>query len=193
MTRILVINGHPDPSPGRFAAALADAYARGAEAAGHTVSRLAVGEVPAAFMTTLEEFGTAPEEEAMVKAQALVREAGHVVIIYPLWLGTMPARLKAFFEQLARGGFFLSFSDEGGWPGKNMRGKSARVVVTMGMPAFAYRLFFGAHSLKALESGILGIAGFRPVRDTIFGGVESGPEARARMLRKVEALGRKGL
>ena len=42
---ILVINGHPDPSPERLAAALAKAYAEGAETAGHQVRRIDIGAV----------------------------------------------------------------------------------------------------------------------------------------------------
>jgi len=63
----------------------------------------------------------------------------------------------------------------------------------MGMPAFAYRLFFGAHSLKALESGILGMAGVKPVRATLFGMVGAGGEAAHRKrVDRMTALGAKG-
>ena len=37
---ILIIVGHPDPNPKRLCRALAEAYAEGAEAAGHRVSRV---------------------------------------------------------------------------------------------------------------------------------------------------------
>lgn len=50
----------------------------------------------------------------------------------------MPALLKAFFEQALRPGFAMSTSAKGGWT-KLLSGRSARVVVTMGMPAFVYR------------------------------------------------------
>jgi len=190
MARILVVNGHADPSPERFAAALAEAYARGAAAAGHAVDRLAVADVPVEFLRNAAEFAASPPEP-VARAQERIAAADHLVLVYPLWLGTMPARLKAFLEQVARGEFLLSTGGDG-WPARKMRGKSARVIVTMGMPAIAYRLFFGAHSLRALEKGILGMAGFAPVRDTVLGGVEGGPEKRARMLATVEALGRKG-
>ena len=81
-----------------------------------------------------------------------------------------------------------------GWPAQKMKGKSARIIVTMGMPGFAYGTMFGGHSVKALEKGILRISGFRPVRRTILGGVEAaGVPGRAKMLHKVEALGRRGV
>ncbi|NNC65231.1 MAG: flavodoxin family protein, partial [Gammaproteobacteria bacterium] len=71
-----------------------------------------------------------------------------------------------------------------------LRGKSARVIVTMGMPAFLYRWYFGAHGLKNLEQSILGFVGIKPVRATLIGRIENiGAGKRQRWLRKVEALG----
>lgn len=61
----------------------------------------------------------------------------------------------------------------------------------MGMPAFPYRLYFGAHSLKSLKRNILAFCGFSPVRTTIIGTIEGKKEARAAWLAKVAALGRK--
>lgn len=89
--------------------------------------------------------------EDIKRAQEIIAWANHLVIIYPLWLGTMPALLKAFLEQVARPGFAIS-RETGGVSWKRMpAGRSARVVITMGMPTLVYRWWFGAHSLKNLE------------------------------------------
>lgn len=195
MTRsVCIINGHPDASLEHFVPALAEAYERGARAAGHEVSRIDIGALPVDFLHSQGEFETSPEME-IVGERGKLAAADHLVLIFPLWLGCMPARLKAFFEQLARNGFFLEATGDGaGWPAQKMKGKSARVIVTMGMPGFAYRLMFGAHSLKGMEKGILRISGFKPVRSTILGGVEAaGAAGRSNMLRRVEALGRRGI
>lgn len=190
--KILVINGHPDPSPQRFAAALAGAYADGARAGGHTVDTLAVGTIALTFLKDAQEFAT-PAAPEIATVQDKIRAAQHIVIVYPLWLGTMPARLKALLEQVARDHFLLAPSTSPrAWPQKMMTGRSARVIVTMGMPGFAYRLLFGAHSLKALEGCILRMSGFKPVRDTVFGAIESSAERRQAMLAKVARLGRDG-
>jgi len=189
MTTITLINGHPDPAPERFCAALCEAYGEGARGAGHEVRDIAVGAIDLDFLKNQAEFDT-PPSDAIAEAQATIRQADHAVLVYPLWLGTMPARLKAFLEHLGRDNFFLDTGgDSSGWPAKKMEGKSARIVVTMGMPGFAYRIFFGAHSLKGLEAGIFKLAGFKPVRDTVFGLVMAGAERRARMIDKMRALG----
>jgi len=170
---ICIIQGHPDPANRHYCHALADAYADGARASGHQVSRIEVAQLDFAFLRTAEDFtdGKAPPD--IETAQDMINKADHLVILYPLWLGTMPAILKAFIEQVFRPGFALDYG-EGGWPKKMLKEKSARVIVTMGMPALAYRWFYGAHSLKSLERNILRFCGVRPVRDTVIGFVGEG-------------------
>lgn len=188
---ICIINGHPDGAPERFAAALCEAYTGGAVAGGHDVSHIEIAGLPIDVLSSEAEFATAPAAE-IIAAQEAILAADHIALVYPLWLGTIPARLKAFLEQVARAGFLL---DTGGdshkWPVRRMRGRSVRIIVTMGMPGFAYRLLFGAHSLKGLEAGIFRMSGFSPVRHTILGGVGAcGPDGRQTMLCRVERLGR---
>ena len=58
-------------------------------------------------------------------------------------------------------------------PGKKgLGGRSARLVVTMGMPAIVYRWYFRASGVKSLERNILGFVGIEPVRETLIGGVD---------------------
>src|SRR5262245_42841392 len=116
---------------------------------------------------------------------------GASAIIYPLWLGTMPALLKAFFEQTFRPGFAFK-TGERGW-GSLLQGRSARIVVTMGMPAFIYRWYFGAHGLKSLERSILRFVGIRPIRETLIGMIANADEGKRKAyLEKLRALGCEG-
>ena len=71
-----------------------------------------------------------------------------------------------------------------------MKGRSVRIVVTMGMPGPVYKLLFDAGALKALERGLFGVSGFKPVRHTVFGGVDGADrKARETWFRKVKSLG----
>ena len=190
---IVIIDGHPDASRERFCHALADAYAQAAAAAGHTVQRIVVAETEIPFLRSAREWSKGVPTPAMRQCQLAIGAAEHLVIIYPLWLGTMPALLKALLEQVIRPGFAIKDSDDGGWPSGLLKGKSARIIVTMGMPALIYRWFFLAHSLKSLERNILAFAGIRPIRDTLIGGVDGlGPAGRERWLEAVRGLGRAG-
>jgi putative NADPH-quinone reductase len=85
-----------------------------------------------------------------------------------LWLGAMPALLKGFLEQVFRPGFGASLPGSAQAIKTNLAGRSTRIVVTMGMPAFIYRWYFGAHSLRNLKRNILGFVGIKPNRHTLY-------------------------
>jgi putative NADPH-quinone reductase len=186
---IAIVQGHPDRAGGHFCHALADAYAAAAEVAGHAVRRIEVARLDFPWLRSKTEFDTGTLPDALAEAQAAIGWAGHIVFVYPLWLGGMPALLRAFLEQVARPGFAFAITPHGWKPA--LRGKSARVIVTMGMPAPVYRWYFRAHGLKSFARNVLHFIGIRPVRSTLIGSVESLDEARrAAWLRKLAALGR---
>jgi putative NADPH-quinone reductase len=125
--------------------------------------------------------------------QRTIGWADHLVLIYPLWLGSMPAILKGFLEQVFRPQFATAKQEGGKMWKKLLTGKSARIVVTMGMPAFVYRWYFRGHSLKALERNILRFSGVGPIRASLFGLVEASSAAtREKWLVKMCRLGAKG-
>ena len=190
-TKVLVINGHPDPSGNRLCAALAQAYAEGAGAGGLQVRRLSVGDLNFPILRTAADFAAPATAVPVRQAQDDIAWADHVVIVHPLWLGGEPALLKAFLEQVLRYGFALS-PDHRRLRGL-MRGRSIRLIVTMGMPAVAYRLVFGGPGLKALMPMTFFIAGFWPIRTTLLGGVgDASAPRRAAWLARVRKLGREG-
>jgi len=117
--------------------------------------------------------------------------ADHVVILFPLWLGSMPALLKAFFEQVLRPGFAFATARGRLAPFKKLlAGRSVRIIVTMGMPGWVYRWYFRAHSLKTLKRNILASCGLKPVRASVVGAVETMSQAsRGNWLSKVQKLG----
>jgi len=139
---ILIIQGHPDKAPAHFGHALGKAYQRGAETAGRSVKHINVAAVEFPLLHTKIEFDHGQIPLAIKNAQGDILWADHIVIIYPLWLGTMPALLKGFFEQVFRPGFAMRESTSGHLWEKLLKGKSARIIVTMGMPAFFIAGFF---------------------------------------------------
>jgi putative NADPH-quinone reductase len=191
MRRIVIIQGHPDPAGGHFCHALAGAYAEGARAAGHEVRRIEVAALTFPWLRSQADFEHEAPPPAITEAQETLRWAEHWVFVWPLWLGTMPALLKAFLEQAARPGFAFRYG--GRIPEKLLKGRSARLVVTMGMPPFIYRWWFGAHGLRALERNILGFIGIAPIRETLIGGIATLDHAKAAAwLDRLAALGRSG-
>jgi len=194
---IVIVQGHPDAQGAHLCHALADAYVQGARAAGHRVTEVQVAQLEFPLLRTKNSWEGEPLPDSLRMAQEALQNAQHLVVIFPLWLGGMPALLKGFFEQVIRPGLHMqaratpeqSTTDLA----SSMRGKSARIVVTMGMPALVFRWYFGAHGVKALSRGLLGFVGYSPVRTTLIGGVEGcGPEVRSRWLDRMRDRGRQG-
>ncbi len=193
MKRIVIIQGHPDPEGKHFGHALALAYREGAEAAGHEVRLVEVAKLDFPLLRSQEDFDHGSPPDSIRPAQEAIAWAEHLVIFYPLWLGTLPALLKGFLEQVLRPEFAFTKTSPDRPAKKRLTGRSARVVVTMGMPAFAYRWFYRAHSLKNLERNVRKFCGIAPVRSSLIGMVEGGDgRRRAKWLVKMRALGRAG-
>ena len=194
MSRILLIQGHPDPAGGHLCHALAEAYQAGAQAAGHTAQLVTPALLEFPWLANSREWEEGALPPALAPAQQAIGEAQHIVILYPLWLGDMPARLKAFLEQVARPGFALARQAKNPLHAGLLAGRSARVVVTMGMPALFYRWYYGAHSLKSLERNILNFVGIAPVRSTLVGGAGQMAAAEVAAWRqRMQVLGAKGI
>ncbi|MCF8505883.1 MAG: NAD(P)H-dependent oxidoreductase [Caulobacter sp.] len=189
--RILVINGHPDPASEHLCAALAQAYVRGATAAGFEVATLDVGALDFPLIRSLKDYKSGAVTEDIARAQDAVKHAQHLVFVFPIWFGSPPALLKGFFEQLLRQGF--SWSSPQSALSSVLTGKSARLIVTMGMPTSVFRFLLGGHGLAGLEKGLFLVAGVGPVRRTLLGGAhDHAPDRQAKWLALAEDLGRRG-
>lgn len=186
MTRVLVIDGHPDRDRHHFVHALADAYAQNATPH-HEVKRIDISDLDFPLVRSPAAWQREDPPAAIAEAQAAIRWAEHVVILYPLWLGDVPALLKGFLEQVARPNFAFGPIVRG-MPKKMLAGRSARVIVTMGMPALFYRLFYRAHSVKSLKRNILAFTGMGPIRLSLIGSVMRGDGHRTRWLARVRRL-----
>jgi putative NADPH-quinone reductase len=190
--RILLIQGHPDPKGGHLCHALAQAYAEGAAAAGHELRRVEVALLDFPILRSQLEWEKDPLPAALQPAQDAIDWAQHLVLFFPLWLGDMPALLKGFLEQVARPGFAFRDENGSGFGKKGLVGRSARVVVTMGMPALVYRYYFRAHSLKSLERNVLGFIGIAPVNESLIGMVDKmDDKTRTQWFARLRALGGK--
>ena len=190
--RVLIIVGHPDPHPDRLCRRLAEAYAEGAGAAGHKLRRIDLATLDFPMLRTNDEFQHGPVPESLKPAADAIAWAEHIVFVFPLWLGTMPSLLKAFLEQTMRPGIAFAYpqSKGGGFAKTLLKGRSARLVVTMGMPAFFYRFWYLGHGVSGMRRNILNFVGIKPVRETLFGAVEAAnPARRKRWIERMRRLG----
>lgn len=82
--RILIIIGHPDPEPKRLCRALAASYADGARTAGHAVRVIDIATLDFPLLRTAAEFAQSTMPPAIEDAAQAIREAEHLVFIFPL-------------------------------------------------------------------------------------------------------------
>jgi putative NADPH-quinone reductase len=166
--KLLVVNGHPDPRPERFCAALCGAYEAGAQARGCATRRLDVGAIDLAAVARAGEAADGIEE-----AFRLVRAADRLAIVYPLWADAPPMGLKQMFDYVARLEEMLRLKDRAA--------KKARVVVTTALPAMVYRGKLAPVALSGVEAD----------EPLFIGSVDTiTDEQRARWIEQVRVLGR---
>ncbi|MBF6991986.1 NAD(P)H-dependent oxidoreductase [Cupriavidus sp. IK-TO18] len=189
--RIVIIQGYPDPSGQRLLHALADAYAQGATTAGHGVRRIEVAKLDFPLLRTQAEFETGTLPPALERPREDMRWAEHWVFLFPLWHGTMPALFKGFLEHIFRPGFAMDYKEKG-FPRRLLAGRSARIIVTMGMPALLYRWYFGAYGVRGFERSMLSFAGIKPIRENLYGLTFANERTRTRWLESMRAHGAHG-
>ncbi len=189
MKKILLIVGHPDAESYNFA--LADAYERGAAAG--AVKRLNIRDLD--FNPNLQ-FGYRKRTEwepDLVTAWEAIQWADHLVWIYPVWWGSLPALLKGFIDRLFLPGFVFR-THEGSltkWD-KLLQGKTGRLISTLDQPGWYYRLVYARPSYHAMKQLTMGFTGVRKVKHTAIGPIRLSSSAfREKWLERVAELGRK--
>lgn len=190
--RILVLDGHPDPQS--LVASLASAYADGARAAGHTVDLLALRAI--SFDPNLA-FGYRQRTELspdLVRARERITDAEHLVVAYLTWWGGWPALLKGFVDRTFLPGFAFAPRPNSPLSDPLLKGRSARMIVTMDAPAIYDWWVYGASSRRAMKTATLAFSGFSPVRVTVFDRIQGRSLAeRTRMVDAARALGARGV
>lgn len=190
MTRILVLTGHPRRDS--LCGALASSYADAAETAGHEVRRLALADLPV-DLTPPDYSREARPEPWAAEVQAALAWCEHLVLVSPLWWGGPPAALKALFDRVLLPGFAFRYRSGSSLWDALLKGRSARVVLTMDTPPLFFRWAYGAAYERQLRNQVLGFCGFRPVRFTLLGVVKRSTEDQRRnWLRIVHRLGAAG-
>ena len=94
MKTILILDGHPDPDDGHLCHALASAYRDGAQRAGHRLNLVRIADLDFPLLRKPSDFTDKPSPETVRPVRDALLEADHLVLIYPLWLGTLPAYTK---------------------------------------------------------------------------------------------------
>jgi NAD(P)H dehydrogenase (quinone) len=190
MKNILVIMGHPDKNS--FCNALAEKYIKGASENEVRIEQICIADLN--FNPNLA-FGYNKRMELepdLLKSWEKIKRADHLVFVYPIWWGGMPAMMKGFIDRLFLPGFVFKKRENSVWWDKYLVGKSARIISTMDQPAWYFWLIYWAPAHRALKNTILKFCGVSPVKITSIGPIRlSSPKFRENKLKLVYELGKK--
>jgi putative NADPH-quinone reductase len=186
--RILVVLGHPRRDS--FCGAIADSYAEGAKAAGNEVQQIFLGDL--SFDPVLRNgYSTIQElEPDLVAAQSAITWAQHLVFVYPIWWGAMPALLKGFIDRVFLPGYAFKYREGSQFWDRLLSERSAHLLVTMDTPPWYFRWVYRMPGHNQMKRTILEFSGIRPVAISSFGPIKGSiHERRAKWLALAMAHG----
>lgn len=190
MKKILIINGHPDKESLCFA--LAESYKKGADTNGEQSQLVRLIDLKFNPILTHGYRLVSELEPDLLKIQQDILQADHLVFVYPNWWATFPALLKGFFDRAFIPNFAFKYHEKGPFWDKLLKGKTARLIVTMDTPKWYYWLVNRSAGHNAMKIGVLEFSGIKPVKITAFAPVKSSNSAkRKKWLDEVEQLGKK--
>lgn len=190
MKKVLIINGHPNNES--LCTSLANEYIKGAKSNNINVEQINLHSLE--FNLNLQHGYQKRTnlEPDLLASWDKIKQADHIVFVYPNWWGTYPALLKGFIDRLFLPGFAYKPKENSfGWD-KLLKGKTAHIMVTMDSPAFFYRLFLHSPGHNSMKRSILAFCGVKTVRTTNFRIVKSSTlKKREKWLAKAYKLGTK--
>jgi NAD(P)H dehydrogenase (quinone) len=186
MSRILVIDGHPDSKS--LTHDLSAAYQAGAGQ--HLeVARLELRELR--FDPILRRGYAEPQplEPDLQRAQAAILAAQHVAWFFPCWWNAPPALVKGFLDRVLLPGFAFRYGDSA-LPEKLLAGRSARFVTSMDSPWIWHVLVNRSALHVQFERSTLKFCGFSPVRsNTFYSARKMSAQDRERATEKMRKVG----
>lgn len=167
MTKTVIVTSHP--YDGSFCHALMSAVRAGAQNAGQEVDLIdleADGFDPVMHSKDLIGFlkHQAQDEQALDYIRR-IKEADHLVLVFPIWWELMPAMMKGFIDKVVFPGETFDYDKSA----TGMRSlldnlQSTTIITTMNTPRSIYRWVFGDAVQRALVRGTFKKMGLKHVR-----------------------------
>lgn len=174
--RTLIILGHPDKKS--LCSAIADNYEKGAREKGGEVMRINLGDI--SFNPNLRNGYRVIQnlEQDLVEAQAQIKWANHIVFIFPVWWGSVPAILKGFLDRAFLPGFAFKYRENSSNWDKLLSGKSGRLIVTSDAPVWWLYLTYFHPAVNMMKKAVLEFCGVSPVEVMSFGSIKDASDKR---------------
>ncbi|WP_438464620.1 NAD(P)H-dependent oxidoreductase [Marinomonas sp. PE14-40] len=192
MSNVLILNGNPKSSQKQksLSHSLADTYEIEARETAQ-VRRFNLADM--VFNPSLEQGYDEIQqlEPCIVEFQESLMWADHIVIVSSTWWGGLPAKMKGLIDRAFIPGVTFKFEGDDPNPVQLMKGKTARILLTMDMPE-EFVEDQAAPVLGQLSKYTLEFCGVSPVRTSLFGSViMSDDSQKAQWLAQVSDLGKK--
>ncbi|MEC1456620.1 NAD(P)H-dependent oxidoreductase [Bacillus haynesii] len=114
----------------------------------------------------------------------IVKNADHLIFIYPLWWGGMPAMMKGFIDRVFAAG--EAYTYQGKLPKGLLKARTASVYYTADAPSWYLRFWRRDADWVTVKDVMLKFCGVRRVRRLLFAGVkDSSEEKRTQWLDRV--------
>lgn len=173
--KIVVINGHPSVTS--FNHALVQAYVDSAAQQGIWVDVIEIGQLN--FDPNLK-YGYEKRmnlEPDLVEAWEKIMAADHLVWIFPVWWGGLPAITKGFIDRIFLPSMAFSYEDKSNRIRGHLQNKTARIVTTLDQSGWTYKWYFGEPSTRQLKQATLQFCGIKKVKTDYMGSIRGSSAA----------------
>lgn len=181
---ILIILAHGNPES--LTVSIAESYRQGALSQHANVQLINLNELSFDPILQGGYQSTQPLEPDLIAAQSAILWAQHIVFVYPIWWGAMPALLKGFIDRVFLPGFAFRYRPKSVWWDRLLSGRSARVITLMDTPPWAFRWLYRMPGHQQIRRTILEFSGIKPVSIQSIGPVRgSSEEKRAKWIKQM--------
>ncbi|SED14753.1 Putative NADPH-quinone reductase (modulator of drug activity B) [Tenacibaculum sp. MAR_2009_124] len=186
--KTLIINGHPDKDS--FNHALANSYKKGLEKSNAITDQINLIDLD---FDPILKFGYRKRMELepdLLNALEKIKNADHLVWVFPVWWCGYPAILKGFIDRTFLPGITFQPIKGKPFPKKLLKGKTARLIITSDTPSWYDYLFMKRPTINQFKKGVLEFCGISPVKVTFLSVIkDSSDNQRNKWLDKVFELG----
>ena len=189
MKKVLIFNANPGIDS--FNSNICRSYLKGVQSSGADAELINLIDLDFDPVLRGGFSGEQELEKDLKEVQAKIKNAEHLVFVYPTWWGTYPALLKGFIDRVFTPGFAFKYRDNSLRWDKLLTGKTAGIITTMDTPKLYYKLYYKSPGTTSLRKNILEFCGIKTVNTTIFSPVKkSTKNQREAWLKTAEKLGK---
>jgi NAD(P)H dehydrogenase (quinone) len=167
--KYLIVFAHPNPAS--FSSSLVKALHAHLESKGNEVKLRHLYEMgfdPVLSANDFESIADNRTPKDILVEQEYVKWSEHIVFVYPVWWGGMPAIMKGYVDRVFAEGFAYEYVENGS--NGLLSPRLGSTICATGFPFDEYKHVRGAMELINTDS-MFGFTGLKPCKQIVYGGV----------------------